>query len=119
MSELRETPAGPVVIEMGDAKNVTWAIKVHGGKVVILLNPAVEVVELEVNNCLDIAEALATAAFEARGELPGASALKLDLGIKAKKKLVPRIMHILKSVQNKPLQYQSETIVDTCLSEVL
>ena len=106
-------------ITTADNLPVTWAIKSHEGKVVVLLDPIVRVNELDPQNALDIAEALSQAALECQGMKIAGQALKVNLAEKAAQKLVPRIMLMLKSMHKKPIRYQAEQITATCLSEVL
>lgn len=78
------------------------------------------VVPLDIQNAMDIAEAMAGKAFECEGLVPKAGdALKVELAAKHAKKLVPKVVLMLRSLHGKKLQYQAESIVGECLTEVL
>ena len=102
------------------------AVGVEDNKIVLKIGRVYEsnvdilcIVPIDIQNALDIAEAIAAKAFECRGEIPTASkALKADLAEKHAKKLVPRVSHMLRSLSNKPLQYRAQEVVAACLTEV-
>lgn len=108
---------------MTKQKSVSVAIKADGGVVVLKFDRDVSYLELEPNNCLNITEAMAAAAFECQndGIKPVGSALKADLVQRHREILVPRIALMLTGMRQDRLKtdgYIAEQLVSTMLAEV-
>ena len=100
---------------------VDVAIGVLDDKVVLRFEHALEYIELDAVNALDISEAIAALAFKLRnGVEPAGPALKASLVERHHDKLVPRVALMLASMrdQGKSDGYAAEQIVTSMLAEV-
>lgn len=103
-------------------ESVSVAVKMENGKVILMFDRDVGHIEIEPENCLNIAEAMSAAAFEATEKLrPAGPALKAQLIERHRDKLIPRIALMLGSLRQdkkKSDGYLAEQFVSTMLGEV-
>ena len=101
---------------------VQIAVKNEKGLVILKFDRDVNYIEIDPQNCLDIAEAMVTNAFEARDGLkPVGSALKASLIESHRDKLVPRLTLMLASLRENKLKtdgYIALQMVDAVFSEI-
>ncbi len=102
--------------------DIPIAVGVFQNKVVLKFPRAVEFVEIDQQNCLDIAEAMAACAMELKGEVPKAGqALKKELFDRYREKLINRVTIMFnsrreqKKIANRKLATE---VVEVCLREV-
>ena len=103
-------------------ESVSVAIKMEGGKVVLAFDREVGHIEIEPENCLDIAEAMSAAAFECKEKTqPVGKALKAQLVERHRDELIPRIALMLGSLRQdkkKSDGYLAEQFVSVMLAKV-
>ncbi len=101
---------------------VQIAIKNERGLVILKFDRDVSYIEIEPQNCLDVAEAMVENAFEARdGMKPVGPALKASLIESHRDKLVPRLTLMLASMRenrSKTDGYIAMQMVDAVFSEI-
>lgn len=103
-------------------ESVSVAVKMEDGKVILVFDRDVAHIEIEPENCLDIAEAMSAAAFECKEKVqPVGQALKASLVERHRDKLIPRIALMLGSLRQdkkKSDGYLAEQFVSVMLGEV-
>lgn len=104
------------------SESIDIAVGTLNDKVVLKFPHAIEYVELDAQNCMDISEAMASAAFEIKHGLPAAGpALKAELVEKHRMQLTQVIAFNLnstredKTISNGRL---AQDVVETCLKAV-
>lgn len=101
--------------------NVEMIIMHENGKVIQRFKHAVEYVEYEPQNCIDVAMAMTDAAFEARDGLkPVGETLKAELVERHRKTLTNRLTMMLATLRHgdKTDSKLAQMLVDTVLKEV-
>jgi hypothetical protein len=99
--------------------NIEVAVGVHDGKVVMKFSENINYLELDHENCFQIAEAMTSAAFESRdGVKPVGETLKASLIEKHKEKLVPRIALMLSSIEKLSNGQKAIKIIDVVFAEI-
>jgi len=102
--------------------SIDVAVGVVGGKVVLKFPHAVEYVEMDAQNTLDIAEEMSRCAFLLRDEVPAAGpTLKASMVERHHQTLVPRVTLMLASLRADAATSDGEVaaaVVEACLREV-